>query len=217
MPRERFLHLPQTERDSLLAIALRHFAERGLDGASLNEILEESGVSKGAYYYYFDDKEDLFATVLEHELDAMIARAPVPSFEGVTRKRFWPLVEEQVARWSKLWSSSQPLVQVFLHVDEAMRRRPRFARILATGHAVYRPVIEAGRRVGCIRTNLPVDALLQLFEANDAALDRIFMAKHGKKTSPTAFARHVDLVFDTFRRVLAAESPRAPRRRGRRG
>jgi AcrR family transcriptional regulator len=212
VPRERFLNLPQAERDALLAIALRQFAARGLDGASLNEILGEAGISKGAYYYYFDDKEDLFATVIEHELDTMLARAPMPSFGAVTRARFWPMVEHQVALWAKLLSTSRPALQVLLHVDEAMRRRPRFARIMATGYALYRPVITAGQRVGCIRTDLPVDELLQLVEASDAVIDRIFVARSRKSVSPAAFARHVELAFDTFRRLLEAAPPRRRRR-----
>jgi AcrR family transcriptional regulator len=212
VPRQRFLNLPRADRDALLAIALRHFAAHGLEGASLNEILAEAEVSKGAYYYYFDDKEDLFATVLEHELEAMLARTPMPSFDGISRERFWPTVEAEVARWSALWSAETQLIQLFLHVDEAMRRRPRFAHILATGHAIYRPMIQAGRRAGCVRTDLPIDALLQLVDANDAVLDRIFLARHGTSISRRTFARHFELVFDTFRRLLAVESPRRRRR-----
>ena len=42
-------------------VAAREFGEHGFEGASLNHILAEAGVSKGAAYYYFEGKADLFA------------------------------------------------------------------------------------------------------------------------------------------------------------
>ncbi|SMF64491.1 TetR/AcrR family transcriptional regulator [Pseudobacteriovorax antillogorgiicola] len=65
MPRPRFHNLDQEKQSSILDVAEREFVAKGFAGASLNEIMREVGVSKGAIYYYFDDKADLFATCLE--------------------------------------------------------------------------------------------------------------------------------------------------------
>ena len=43
------------------------FIENGYDGASLNEIIQKAGISKGSFYYYFEDKSDLYLTVLKQE------------------------------------------------------------------------------------------------------------------------------------------------------
>jgi AcrR family transcriptional regulator len=51
-------------RASVLAAARSVFSRRGLRGASLEEIAEEAGVSRGAVYYHFDDKERLFLALL---------------------------------------------------------------------------------------------------------------------------------------------------------
>src|SRR3990170_6936691 len=51
-------------RANVLAAARPVFARRGLRGASLEEIAEEAGVSRGAVYYNFDDKEHLFLALL---------------------------------------------------------------------------------------------------------------------------------------------------------
>lgn len=216
MPRPRFLNLPAKERARLLANATKQFAERGFEGASLNEILAATGLSKGAYYYYFDDKEDLFATVIDGELDTVFARAPLPDLTSLTKDNFWPRVEALVEEWAQTWAVSGELFKMLVHVNEAMRRSPRFASIMARGHELYRPVIEAGRRVGCVRTDLTTDQLIRLFEANDQALDSMFLANYFELTRG-ALDGHVALVFDTFRRLLVAERPaRArPRRRSR--
>ena len=56
MPRPRFNKLTAEKRESILEAAAKEFATHGFEGASLNQILSNAGISKGAAYYYFDDK-----------------------------------------------------------------------------------------------------------------------------------------------------------------
>jgi AcrR family transcriptional regulator len=55
----------QSTREQLIAIATRLFGERGYEGASIEAVLRESGVSRGALYHHFDNKEALFEAVFE--------------------------------------------------------------------------------------------------------------------------------------------------------
>jgi AcrR family transcriptional regulator len=52
-------------RDQLIAIATRLFAEQGYEDTSIETVLQESGLSKGALYHHFPGKDALFAAVLE--------------------------------------------------------------------------------------------------------------------------------------------------------
>jgi AcrR family transcriptional regulator len=52
-------------RAALLAAAARVFAKRGFHGASLETIAEEAGFSRGAVYYNFADKDELFLELLD--------------------------------------------------------------------------------------------------------------------------------------------------------
>jgi AcrR family transcriptional regulator len=52
-------------RDAVLAAAGRVFARRGFHGASLDAIAEDAGVTRGAVYYNFADKEELFLELLD--------------------------------------------------------------------------------------------------------------------------------------------------------
>ncbi len=55
-------------RDRLVRTALRLFAERGYAGVSNREIVAACGCTKGAIYWYFESKEDLFRSVLSETL-----------------------------------------------------------------------------------------------------------------------------------------------------
>jgi len=216
MPRARARNLATADRERLLAIAARHFARGGLEDASLNEILAEAGLSKGVYYYYFDDKDDLFATVLESAIDGMLARVPLPATETLTRRSFWPTVERLARSWSTSFSASRDLVKAAAQLTEERRRNPRFAPLLARMHGLYRALVEAGQRLGRIRRDLPVDVLVRLLEANDAVLDAVLLSRGGALTS-ARLEEHMGVVLDTFRRLLEVREarPRPPTRRAR--
>jgi AcrR family transcriptional regulator len=52
-------------RDRLLAAGRQVFGERGYEGASIEAILEQAGVARGALYHHFATKEALFEAVLD--------------------------------------------------------------------------------------------------------------------------------------------------------
>jgi AcrR family transcriptional regulator len=52
------------KRQQILDGARRCFLAQGFDGASMNDIVTEAGVSKGTVYAYFPSKEKLFGTMV---------------------------------------------------------------------------------------------------------------------------------------------------------
>jgi AcrR family transcriptional regulator len=70
MPKQTFFNLPQEKREMIINAAVEEFAEYGLENASTNRIVANSGISKGSFYQYFEDKQDVFMyllSVLEQE------------------------------------------------------------------------------------------------------------------------------------------------------
>ncbi len=64
MPKQTFFNLPQEKRETILNAAVEEFAEYGLENASTNRIVKNSGIAKGSFYQYFEDKQDVFAYML---------------------------------------------------------------------------------------------------------------------------------------------------------
>ena len=63
---------------ALMAAARELFTAHGFAGASREEIVERAGVTRGALYHHFANKEDLFRAVLmelEREIGARVATA----------------------------------------------------------------------------------------------------------------------------------------------
>src|SRR5258708_29402004 len=65
---------PEKTRAAILTAALEEFAHEGTSGARTDEIARRAGVNKALLYYYFNDKEGLYAAALEHVFSGLIAR-----------------------------------------------------------------------------------------------------------------------------------------------
>jgi AcrR family transcriptional regulator len=62
----RWERRPEDRTGELLEAALRVFAENGYRNTRLDEVAEAAGVTKGTIYHYFDTKEELLLSVVEH-------------------------------------------------------------------------------------------------------------------------------------------------------
>jgi AcrR family transcriptional regulator len=65
---------PEATRAALVVAARELFAERGYAGVGTEEIVQRAGVTRGALYHHFTDKEDLMRAVL-HDLSRELAEA----------------------------------------------------------------------------------------------------------------------------------------------
>src|SRR5262245_40031774 len=63
----------QATRRELIAIATRLFVAHGYQGTSIEAVLREAGISRGALYHHFDGKEALFEAVLD-QVEADVAQ-----------------------------------------------------------------------------------------------------------------------------------------------
>src|SRR6201996_1335298 len=68
-PRLTRVEQSQRNRDLVLAAARRMFLARGYRGASLEQIADEAGFSKGVVYSQFESKADLFLALLEQRIE----------------------------------------------------------------------------------------------------------------------------------------------------
>ena len=82
-------------QDRILSGALNVFKEKGLEGATMDEIANASGFGKATLYYYFKSKEDVFSAILVEgwekiweSLEPIIAenRSPRKTFVNVLIK-----------------------------------------------------------------------------------------------------------------------------------
>jgi AcrR family transcriptional regulator len=97
MPSTRRLdrrEMKERTRERLLDAAAVVFARKGIDAASLDEVAEAAGYTKGAIYSNFASKTDLIAALMERRITRQAAAAEV-DFAGATLEQGLRALDER--------------------------------------------------------------------------------------------------------------------------
>jgi AcrR family transcriptional regulator len=66
---EQFAAMRRESQQKIEAAALQLFAEKGFHNTSISAIAKAAGISKGLLYNYYDSKEDLLDSLIDHAID----------------------------------------------------------------------------------------------------------------------------------------------------
>ncbi|HEX6536491.1 MAG TPA: TetR/AcrR family transcriptional regulator [Gemmatimonadaceae bacterium] len=204
MVQQRFDNLPPERREQIFAAAASEFAERGYEAASVNRILDRAGLSKGSLYYYFEDKADLFSTLLDRALARMVKAAGGFSLDELTADTYWTRLEQLVRRSSDFLSRHDwavQLVRAFFRMGGSPDEPRATGRLHRSARRWTEAVIAKGQALGVLRADLPLAFLAEIALALGEAGDR-WLVEHWDELSPAERERFVAGEMDLFRRML---------------
>jgi AcrR family transcriptional regulator len=198
----RFQNLPLARRDEILGLAAREFARAGFHATSYNQLLEQLKLGKSSAYYYFDDKRDLFCTVLrrcyERYFEAIGALEPPRTARG-----FWTFFEHASELGFEFLVGDPTAAGMMLCLHrESAGRDLLTGDLLDTIDASYDRIIREGQRLGAVRTDLPYRLLLEMVRNASVTFDVWFFAeREGGKRGPTA-KKAASMFVDVVRRMI---------------
>jgi len=204
MPFPRFYKLPQEKREGLLEVAAQEFVQHGFEDASINRILERAQMSKGAAYYYFEDKVDLFCTVVQYASESLQLVDQELDIAALTAENFWPTFAE-LHRLPLLRSYEQPWLFASLRVagrisPSTLEREP-LATLAKQLRTWVMAIVKRGQEVGVIRDDIPDDLIFAWLQALDDASDQWLLARW-KDLDRAAIAQISDQTVDAMRRAM---------------
>ena len=209
MPFPRFSRLEPEKRRRLLEVAAQEFAQYGFEDASINRILERAQMSKGAAYYYFEDKVDLFFTVIQYCNERLKLFDLELDPATLTAENFWPTFAE-LHRQPLLGSFEQPwlfaAVRAAEHLSPAALQREPLATFATQVKTWIMNIVKRGQELGVIRTDMSEHLIFAWLQALDDASDHWLLA-HWSKLDREAIAHISDQTVDGMRRALAVLKP----------
>lgn len=66
MPTNTFFNLPKEKQEIILKAARSEFTRVPFTEASINQIIQTANISRGSFYMYFQDKEDLYQYLIQN-------------------------------------------------------------------------------------------------------------------------------------------------------
>lgn len=212
MARRRFTKADPAKQRALLDAAAQEFAAHGYEGASLNRIIAAAALSKGGFYYYFEDKADLAATVLRehvgHYLDLIRAAEPKDGED------FWAamatLTRSSLDELFKTPGEADLVTRLGMAAIQDEHLASHLVPMIQEQTDVVVAQWKKGQALGAVRADLPVELLIGVVGAVKQALSRSLLQPNAK-ADPAAIEKVAAIQLDLIRRI--AEPRPAPKER----
>jgi len=149
--------------EMILSASMKLFNEKGFDKTSMQEIVDESGVSKGSIFHHFNSKEEILTAVIVHQAKAhdQALRKWLDEIKNMTGK------EKMIALLDRVFEDADVgpdalSVQVFKSSQMILAIMQESLKIIAP---TYAKIFKEGIEDGSITTTLPdqcAEALVML-------------------------------------------------------
>ncbi|GAB4532764.1 MAG: TetR/AcrR family transcriptional regulator [Anaerolineales bacterium] len=207
MPKETFFNLPEEKRGQITEAALDEFATLPYAQASVNRIVERAGISKGSFYQYFQDKEDLFLYLLARMGEEKMAYL-APTFAQAGQLDFFALLRSLYVGGLRFSMAHPRYAAIGEHLLRA-KNTPIFERVVhdstAASQAYFRQLLQQAIARGEVRPDVDLDLMGYLM----GELNTLIMAYYAEHVSPSFDNRlleTVDRFIDFMRRGLGPAS-----------
>ncbi len=192
LPTPRFSKLPPERQRQILDAAQEEFGRHGFEKASLNHIIAAADLSKGALYYYFDNKADLYVSVVTRIVDrfpSIIQKI----YDVEDPERFWEVAYEaflEVTRL-KLDPATFTILRDLLDPRVASLVPGHLAELMHFSLVTLSRVLETGQRLGVIRGDLPVDFLVYMLQGLMMGISSWLIEglQEGRRLDPEGYTR----------------------------
>jgi len=137
---------PDVRRRELITCAQNLFYTKGYESTSVSDIVDEVGVAKGTFYYYFDSKLAILEAIVEElTRQSLKLMVEIVDDESLSATQKWVLTYQVVNNWKA------ERKEELLHIVQALQKEentlllfklqkkgiqlfaPEFARIIAQG------------------------------------------------------------------------------------
>jgi AcrR family transcriptional regulator len=153
----------EERRSQILEAATNVFARLGFDKARMDDIVEQSGLSKGALYWYFKSKDEIITALLSGLFDRELAMArELINSDAPATDRLMQLAHGVIGEL-KYMTKLMPVMYEFYAV--ALRNktvRKSLSGYLSTYMEVLTPIVQQGIDAGEFRATNPREAALAI-------------------------------------------------------
>ncbi len=147
-----------TRRNEILDVALRLLYSKGYEKMTIQDLLDQLKISKGAFYHYFNSKAD----VLEAVVERMAAEQAEPIFRALVQDPHLTALEK-LSRYFDLstrWKTSRrafviELVKVWYSDENALAREKMLARTVEHLGPFFTEIIKQGVQEEVFTTPYP--------------------------------------------------------------
>ncbi len=199
------------KRNEILDVALRLVYSKGYDKMTIQDILDQLQISKGAFYHYFDSKADVLEALVERMVTEQVEShiiTIVQSPELTALEKLQRYFDTAVQ-----WKTSQKefimeLTRVWYSDENALARQKMFNMMIAHVTPLFVEIIRQGVREGVFSTPYPEYASqvnINLIQGLGDTFARMLLSEEAKNSNALQKAQDLIAAYDdALERILGA-------------
>lgn len=181
----------EERRNEILDAAEKLFGEKGFDGTSTNDILNEVGIARGTLYYHFSSKEDILDAMIERITDRLAANA-----EAIVKKKEIPVLERLTMTIMSLNINNglgQEIMKQIHKPQNALMHLKMQERLLTAVNPIVSGLIGEGISDGICSTDYPAEVTEMALLYSNTAFDELAeLTDEQRKKKIAAFIYNVE-------------------------
>lgn len=152
-------------RDYILRKSFELFLQKSYKEVTMKEIVEKTGLSKGAFYHYFPSKENVFEEVVKYFYDQIMI-TDYTGFPTASLKDFY-LAYIKKLKDSTDVEENDNSTNLYMFISEASKKVPSFAEIHDNQRQkeidAWTKAVKTARKNGEIKSSLSDEAIAKMF------------------------------------------------------
>ena len=206
MPTKRFDNIDPSRKKKILDAARAEFIRSGYDGASLNDIIREAEISKGSLYYYFEDKVDVFITVLT-EVMKEIQQQVGGIILGEFSDDFWIDIENYIKKTIQFSLENPGIIHLARGLESILATDPHNKSInefFNSAKSITADILKRGQDMGEVRRDIPLEMLTAIIYNLGETMD-YWVFDHWETFTHEEVEKIHIIYTDIFRRIAGIE------------
>jgi TetR/AcrR family transcriptional repressor of nem operon len=185
VPNGRFMN---DSREHILTVAFKLFLQKSFKEVTMKEIVEKTGLSKGAFYHYFDSKEQLFLEILDFFFKDLMQG----NFSNYSHESLWQFCQDYLDDILKkmqlsVLETDEMNANFFLLIFDAIKIIPGFRKLIykqqEEEYHSWLKIVKIARKKGEINPEMTDEQVAKFFiYSNDGVGIRLMLDGSIKKT-----------------------------------
>jgi AcrR family transcriptional regulator len=200
-------------RDAFLDATQRLTLTKGYEGFSVQDVIDEVGASKGAFYHYFGSKSDLLEAVVERMADAVqVTWGEIMARPGLTAiQRLEDIFGATAQYKNERRDLTLAVLQGWLAESNTILREKLRALVARRLTPVLLRILEQGRAEGAFTAIDPegtAHVLIALIQGLQEEASRLFLRRQAREIEFEDVERLFRAYSDALERILGLEPGR---------
>lgn len=161
----------EKRRSEILDAAEKLFSEKGFDGTSTNDILDEVGIARGTLYYHFKAKEDILDAMIDRITGRLIQKA-----KKIAAKKELPVMQRLTMTMLSLNVDNDLGHEIMKQVHKpqnALMHQKMQEQMIASVNPVITELIMEAISQGICQTEFPSEATEMILLYSNTAFDEL--------------------------------------------